>query len=212
MLSAFLTLFIIPITGSQQHHNFVKSIADRQRENRPKYTSDFCESIVRSLPISEDYSFWDNLVLPNDPALPTPSEKIRKWLFKECMRRFAGLLYDHQNNIQRTLFEQVERRKNQISKATKNLFILGLDETVLYHQESVVLHDNPAAQIQKYNTEDLKFSFVHSQLFNRSNLIIYRQYLMNLLMDNIHNSDFVIYTMSTKGISSYLSSISLIIT
>ena len=187
MMAPLLSLIFSAIlaSGSHVYHNEgkIKIYLDM----RP-YT---CESIVQSLPILVDDPFWNDLL--NQSQISDPKQ-IRNWLRDECMERFEELLFDHQSNIQKGVFEQVKWRRCDSIKTKQNLFVLAL-ESIVYQRESLDVYYG-AEDLRQYNVDDLHFSLFPSF---PAQFIIYRQYLMNLIMHNIHNSDFMIYAESSRG-------------
>ena len=85
--------------------------------------------IVRSLPISTHHPFWLSII---DKTSTQRSVQIKDWLMDNCIRRYSDLSYEHQQNFENTIFEARDIQKYYISKSDKNLFVLDLDECIVY--------------------------------------------------------------------------------
>ena len=166
-----------------------------------------CEWIVKALPIAEDNPIWLRLVPPMHikkaafTSGPTRSAQLREWLINQCIRRFMVLNNHHHDNAKLNTFGEPDRIYNStkyIDINRKNLYVLDLDEAILYQRETI----NPLSStseyldIGKFNSEDLKISIF--PYMSELNFVVYRPFLMELLNDNIDNSDFIIYTMASK--------------
>ena len=112
-----------------------------------------CEYIINSMPISSP---------------PFSHES----LMEQCRDRFAELMHDHRINIEKTASTKSDTRQYKLSNVRKNLFVLDLDESIIFQRESAPLLS--PHQIKAYNSVDLKFSIFPCD--QSKQFIVYRPY------------------------------------
>ena len=201
-MSFFLLLSVYITTTESISDTFIDKYAYRRK---------ICEYIVQSLPIAINHVFWKDVVPPsllNATKASRPAQ-IYEWLINQCINRYEFLIHHHMSNIEQANFGHLEKQTRYPHISKPDLYILDLDESVLYQDELtkfMPLRREPRMEeIRNYNSVDLQFSIMpfgvatHCSAF----FIIYRQYLMEFIMHNIENSDFIIFTMATYDLHLY---------
>ena len=164
-----------------------------------------CEYILGTFPHVTGHSsaFWKELV----PPLPPPrgifskqqsrAEQCKNWLINQCAHRGMALYFEHCENIYKTNVHQTSNQYNFTKNKRRNLFVLDLDESLVYQRESLTPYTR-FSELRSHNKQDLKlsiFAFMCDRVFNLR-LVVYRPYLMEFIMQHIHDSDFVIYSLA----------------
>ena len=149
-------------------------------------------------------------------AIPYDNETITEsldWLMQECILRFLYFESQHRRNCI-ALYERARENNEQPKKRTKNynnhkrqLFVLDLDETLVYQRIRLSFNSSASVrslhlQMWKHNVDSLKFSLQKSGI--EYILGVYRPKLMEFISKYTNDDyDFVVYTTATVNIAVY---------
>lgn len=124
----FFTSYLLLLIPVHDAHSFITRGRVSPRKFFRQFNGQICEYIVQSLPISAENAFpisWQTSV--------PKTMQISDWLMAECLRRFDELMCTHRTNMERTSFNFAsDIPKNNGSIRSTKLFVLDLDETLLF--------------------------------------------------------------------------------